>query len=102
MTKIAIIGAGISGLSLAWYLQKFHQNGSITLFEKENRYGGMIETSCDPFFFEKGPRTFSATRCKELLDLIHAIGLEEEILFSDRSAHKRWIYENGAFRSPIP
>ena len=39
--KIAVVGSGISGLTLAHYLGKKHQ---ITLFEKDNRVGGHTHT----------------------------------------------------------
>ena len=39
--KVAIIGSGISGLTLAHYLDKKY---SVTLFEKENRIGGHTHT----------------------------------------------------------
>ena len=39
--KIAIVGAGISGLSAAYYLSKKHK---VDLFEKENHFGGHANT----------------------------------------------------------
>jgi oxygen-dependent protoporphyrinogen oxidase len=39
--RVAIVGGGLSGLSLAYYLQK--QNISVTVFEKE-KIGGLIQT----------------------------------------------------------
>ena len=43
MTKlnIAVLGAGISGLSVAWLLSKNHK---ITVFEKDDRFGGHSNT----------------------------------------------------------
>ena len=39
--KIAVVGAGISGLSAAYYLSKKHK---VDLFEKENHFGGHANT----------------------------------------------------------
>ncbi|MDB9936762.1 FAD-dependent oxidoreductase [Candidatus Pelagibacter sp.] len=39
--KIAVVGAGISGLSAAYYLSKKHK---VDLFEKENKFGGHANT----------------------------------------------------------
>jgi len=39
--KIAVVGAGISGLSAAYYLSKTHK---VDLFEKENKFGGHANT----------------------------------------------------------
>ncbi len=100
--KIAVIGAGITGLSLGWYLQQAMPGVSLTIFEKEDYAGGMIQTTKQPFFFEKGPRTFAAERCPELLSLIEEVGLKQEIIFAEKISNKRWIYEQGSFRKPVP
>ena len=39
--NIAVVGSGISGLSCAWLLSKQHQ---VTLFEKDDRFGGHSHT----------------------------------------------------------
>ena len=58
MTKIAIIGAGISGLTLAHYLDD-HTN--VTLFETSRGVSGRTSTRyAEPFIFDHGAQYFTA------------------------------------------
>lgn len=100
--KIAILGAGISGLSAAWYLQKrYGDEIDITIFEANDRVGGWIYTRhVDGALFECGPRSLRATT-KELLVLIEELGLLEQILPASPDAKKRYILYRGALE-PLP
>lgn len=49
--KIAIIGAGPSGMSAAYYLRK--RGYPVTIFEKESRAGGMLTNGIPSFRLEK-------------------------------------------------
>ena len=49
--KIAVIGAGPSGLSAAWYLRT--EGYPVTVFEKESRPGGMLLNGIPNFRLEK-------------------------------------------------
>lgn len=40
--KIGIIGGGISGLSLAYFIKRFNPVSHITLFDKSNKLGGSL------------------------------------------------------------
>jgi oxygen-dependent protoporphyrinogen oxidase len=77
MTKLAIIGGGIAGLSAAYYARKKLPEAEITLLETSDRWGGKITTDRvgfddGQFIIEGGPDTFLATKpwgvalCKEL------------------------------------
>ena len=61
MKHVVILGAGISGLSLGWFLRQRHGDHlKITIIEKEARAGGWIETKkVGHFLFEQGPRELS-------------------------------------------
>ena len=70
MTKIAIIGAGLSGLSAAHFLK---DNAEITLFEKACDVGGRISTRrAEPYFFDHGAQYFTA-RTKAFQDFIQPL-----------------------------
>lgn len=58
MTRIAIIGAGIAGLSLAQALQPHAQ---VTVFEKARGVGGRMSARyADPYAFDHGAQFFTA------------------------------------------
>lgn len=101
--KITIIGAGITGLSLAWHLQKrFKDTIEITILEKSERAGGYLDSQVvNGHFFEKGPRHFKGEKCQELLELIDDMDLSEEIVFSDKKSNVRYVYMQGKLY-PIP
>lgn len=93
MPDYIILGGGISGLSLAWQLQKDPQ-ARITLVEKSPRLGGWIETlHCAGFIFDRGPRS-CRTRGTGLatLQLIEELGLEGEVIPASPAARQRYLY----------
>src|SRR3989338_5649711 len=98
--RIAILGAGISGLATAWYAQKTPCD--LQLFEQSNRAGGWLHTDhTTGFHFEKGPRTFKADKSPMLLELAAEMGLQEELIWSDLKPHHRYLWhEGGLYRFP--
>ena len=44
MSRVAVIGGGLTGLSTAYYLAKEKSNWQIDVYEKEARFGGKIKT----------------------------------------------------------
>lgn len=99
--RIAILGAGISGLSCAWYLkERYGSSVHITLIEKSDRVGGLIRTvNQDGFLFELGPRGFRPYgKGKETLELACAVGLERELVAANPDAKKRYILSHGELK----
>lgn len=98
MKKIGVLGAGISGLALAWELRKRHPQAEITILEKSARCGGWIETSeVDGFLFERGPRS-CRTRGSGVatLQLVEELGLQNRVIFADPKARYRYIYDGSS------
>lgn len=95
--KVAIVGAGITGLSAAHYLRR--DGHMVEVFEKSDRAGGVMQTIHEPYFFEKGPRTFQVGRCPELLQLIKEVGLENDLIYTSSKA--RYIFDGSLKKFPM-
>ncbi len=94
-----VIGAGLTGLTLAYYLKKAGKN--ILLIEKEERTGGVIQTVCqDGFTFETGPST-GVLSSQELVNLFDDLGESCAAEIANPSAKKRYIWKNMKWE-PIP
>ncbi|MBS4168191.1 protoporphyrinogen oxidase [Parachlamydia sp. AcF125] len=96
-SHIVILGAGISGLTLAWSLKRrFGNRIRMTILEKGNRTGGSIHTHHqDGFLFEYGPRSCRPSGTGlETLKLIEALKLEEEVIAESPLAKKRYLWKN--------
>jgi oxygen-dependent protoporphyrinogen oxidase len=93
--QVAILGAGITGLSLGFFLkERFNDTLDIHIFEKSGRAGGWIETIQEgPFQFEKGPRT---VRGEAVLELVEKLGLKERLIFPNENSKIRYLLKNGS------
>ncbi|SDR98678.1 protoporphyrinogen oxidase [Paenibacillaceae bacterium GAS479] len=102
---IAVVGAGLTGLSTAFYLQKqakeLGRKADIVLLEASDRLGGRIETlRKDGFTIEKGPDSFLA-RKHAILELTKDLGLLDELVSTNPKAAKTYIYQGGRLH-PMP
>ena len=92
-----IIGAGLTGLTLAFYLKKYGLN--IKVVEKNTRSGGVIRTYKEQgFIYETGPNSgvLSTPEAAELFeDLSDTCGIE----IADEKANDRWILKNSKWES---
>ncbi|MBS4166267.1 Protoporphyrinogen oxidase [Neochlamydia sp. AcF65] len=95
MKRIVVIGGGISGLALLWYLRKRHGSAaSLTLLERSNRLGGWINSyKKEGFLFERGPRSCRTRGSgKATLRLIEELGLQKQVIVADQAARQRFLY----------
>lgn len=94
--NIAVIGAGLTGLTTAFYLKKYGFNFHV--FEKNDRAGGVIQTHhVDGFTLEAGPNTGSMSR-PEAYELFEDLGKDCKLETADESAKARWIWLNGKWQ----
>lgn len=96
-TKIAILGGGVCGLSLAYFLKKNAATPlSITIFEKSDRPGGWIQSSQEAgFFFEQGPRSLRGQDSTETLALLRELKLDDQLIKAPSDAYVRYLYHQG-------
>ncbi len=96
MKSIAIIGAGITGLTAAFYLKR--AGVAVTVYEAGGRAGGVIQSlRKDGFLAEFGPNTILETSPK-IAQLVRDAGLESRRLNSDPKAEARYVVR---YRRPI-
>lgn len=98
MKRIIIIGAGISGLTTAWWLHRRFPRLEIIIVEKNSSAGGLIYTEQKgSFLFNLGPKGFATSGEGEFtLKLIHDLGLKSSLTFSHPIAKKRFVHFKGS------
>jgi len=97
--KVAIIGAGITGLVTAFYLKKAEI--PFRIFEKTNHTGGVIETGQqDGFIYEKGPNS-GVIANTETIEFFEDLGSLCPPEIADPASARRLIWKNGKWY-PLP
>ena len=96
MTRVVIVGAGISGLATAYAVEQLAKQAELEvetlLLEKQQRTGGKIWSIQDEgFLCEWGPNGFLDSK-PMTLDLCRQLGISDQLLRSDDNARKRFIY----------
>jgi oxygen-dependent protoporphyrinogen oxidase len=92
--RCAIIGAGISGLSTAYFLQKRMPDVSIDMFDATERIGGVVRTeNISGCIVEGGPDSFLTAK-KPALQLSEAVGLGSDLVGSNDHSRKTYIYDD--------
>lgn len=96
MKQITVVGAGFSGLTVARALLK--KGFQVTIFEKESRAGGLIETVRTPYgIVEKAAPSITRTpRIDRLLEELNV-----RTLSPSKASKKRFFYVHGLRRWPL-
>ncbi|WP_436854193.1 protoporphyrinogen oxidase [Staphylococcus caeli] len=97
--SIAIIGAGITGLSSAYFIKKQRPDIDVTIFEATSRTGGKIQTfRKDGYTIELGPESYLG-RKQIMTDIAKDIGLEKDLITNQTG--QSYIYAKNKLY-PIP
>jgi oxygen-dependent protoporphyrinogen oxidase len=98
MTRIAIIGGGISGLAAAFDLEQRRQAAhdvTYTLYESSSRFGGVLRTEyVHGCVVEAGPDSF-VTEKPWAADLCRSVGLGDQLIGSNDADRKTYILTRG-------
>jgi oxygen-dependent protoporphyrinogen oxidase len=104
MTRVAIVGGGISGLAAAFALEERRQAGeslAYVVYEAAPRFGGVLVTEeVDGCLLEAGPDSF-LTEKPWAADLCRRIGLEDQLIGSNDDDRKTYILVKGKL-VPLP
>ncbi|MGA7157667.1 MAG: protoporphyrinogen oxidase [Acidobacteriaceae bacterium] len=86
MKKTVVIGGGISGLAVAYSLQKLQGSADYVLLESSDHVGGKIVTYAGQgFLVEGGPDSF-LTQKRAAIDLCRELGLGDQLVGSNHTA----------------
>ena len=97
--RIAIAGAGLTGLTTAFYLKKAAI--PFRIFEKTGRAGGVIQTHHENgFTFEGGPNSGILSK-PEIPELLEELRDDCTLEIADETAKSRWIWKKNRW-VPLP
>ncbi|KAG5421259.1 HEM14 [Candida metapsilosis] len=101
-SKVAVLGAGISGLTFTYFLSKLRPDLSFHIFEKSNRPGGWIYSphlhvtkTNESILLEKGPRTLRGVKNGSLfmIDILRNLNFQDqvEVIHQSSNANRKYI-----------
>ncbi len=97
--KVVVLGAGISGLTPAYFLAK--EGFDVTVLEKKREVGGSVETIKEKgFLFDRGPNSGLETT-PVLSKIVSDLKLGDDLLYANKEASKRYILRDNMLH-PLP
>jgi oxygen-dependent protoporphyrinogen oxidase len=80
MSRLVVVGAGITGLTAAWEWRRAHPDDEIVVLEAGARTGGKLDrVDLAGCWYDTGPEAVLA-RVPEAVELIEALGLAEQLV----------------------
>ncbi len=93
--RIAVVGAGISGLACALRLHAIDPTLEVVVYEREGRAGGKILTErTGGFVIEGGPDAFLASK-RGGLSLCRELGLEDRLVSPVKANQRSFVLSKG-------
>ncbi|MCP4784809.1 MAG: protoporphyrinogen oxidase [Fuerstiella sp.] len=95
MSRIAVVGGGISGLAAAHRLTELDMPSDVVVFESGDRTGGVLATeSVDGFRIESGPDSM-LSQLPWGIDLCRRIGFTDRLVGTSDQYRQTWIVRSG-------
>src|SRR5438552_1576551 len=96
MPLVVVVGGGVSGLALAYRLERRLPTAEVLVLERDGHVGGKVATlSDDGFRVEAGPNGFLDNK-PAVSDLCRDLGLTDRLVAaSDVAARNRFILLRG-------
>ena len=93
--RIAVIGGGISGLAAAHRLNELDGSLEISLFEADDRVGGVLRTEQREGFLVERSADMFTTKDPWALDLCRRIGFDDQLIETNSEHRKAFIVHRG-------
>jgi len=102
MSRVVIVGAGISGLATAFRLRQIRPSTDIVILEERDRPGGTIWTErVNGYLVEYGPNGFLSNK-QSTLELARELGLAASLVRANAEAsRRRYLLHDGRLH-PLP
>jgi oxygen-dependent protoporphyrinogen oxidase len=99
MAAVAIVGAGVAGLTAAYHLKR--RGFRVVVYEATDRAGGVVRTERrEGYLAELGPNSLTAGRGR-VGEVLSQLGLEASRVEAQREARKRYIVRKSKL-VPLP
>ncbi|HVK44481.1 MAG TPA: protoporphyrinogen oxidase [Micropruina sp.] len=100
MTRLLVIGGGITGLAAAW--QGVRSGADVLLVEADHRLGGAVHTQrTDGLLIENGPDSFDK-HPDDARRLVDELGLGGQVIHPSPVAGERAFVRSGGRLRPVP
>ncbi|MBE2281304.1 MAG: protoporphyrinogen oxidase [Ignavibacteriaceae bacterium] len=97
MKKVAVLGAGISGLATAFWLKK--EGFDVSVFESNEKPGGSVQTDySEGYLIDFGPNSGLETT-PLISKLAEECGISDQMIYANESANKRYILRDDKFHA---
>ncbi len=97
--KILVLGAGISGLTTAYWLHK--EGYDVTVLEKKDEVGGSMESFWENgYLFDRGPNSGLETS-PLIKTLVDDLNLNNQFIYASKAGNKRYILRDNHLH-PLP